>query len=248
MIISKEDVTTSEELPGAEIVITDKDGNEVFKGTSDENGKVYFEVPAPGEYHFRETVAPEGYELNETVFSFTVFEDGSILGDCTITDRKHYGRIMASYETERKGDGDVTVGELLHAPKTGDTSGLAGLFAVWLASAAGLAGMVFWRRKRKKGDDGTPPGGGGASGSLGRRWKEKGRKESGERIAGNMAIRPVREGIVGWVSLAGMLVKEAEVSCVRLAGVPGKEAEKSHVCLVSLLRKEWEMWEGQGSL
>lgn len=176
VIISKEDVTTSEELPGAEIVITDKDGNEVFKGTSDENGKVYFEVPAPGEYHFRETVAPKGYELNETVFSFTVFEDGSILGDCTITDRKHYGRITASYETERKGDGDVTVGELLHAPKTRDTSGLAGLFAVWLASVAGLAGMVFWRRKRKKGDDGTPPGGGGASGSVGQRWKEKGKK------------------------------------------------------------------------
>ena len=156
-------------------MITDKDGNEVFKGTSDENGKVYFEVPAPGEYHFRETVAPKGYELNETVFSFTVFEDGSILGDCTITDRKHYGRITASYETKLKGDGDVTVGELLHAPKTGDTSGLAGLFAVWLASVAGLAGMVFWRRKRKKGDDGTPPGGGGTSGSVGRRWKEKGK-------------------------------------------------------------------------
>ena len=76
VIISKEDVTTSEELPGAEIEITDKDGNKVFQGTSDENGKVYFEVPEPGEYSFREVVAPEGYELNETVFSFTVFEEG----------------------------------------------------------------------------------------------------------------------------------------------------------------------------
>lgn len=176
VIISKEDVTTSEELLGAEIEITDKDGNKVFEGTSDENGKVYFEVPVPGEYHFREVVAPEGYELNETVFTFTVFEDGTIIGDCTITDRKHYGRITASYETERKGDGDMTVGELLYAPKTGDTSGLAGLFAVWLASVAGLVGMVFWRRKKKKGDDGTPPGGGGASGGLGRRWKETGKK------------------------------------------------------------------------
>ena len=179
VIISKEDVTTSEELPGAEIEITDQDGKEIFKGTSDENGKVYFEVPAPGEYHFREVVAPDGYELNETVFSFTVFEDGTIIGDCTITDRKHYGRITASYETERKGDGDMTVGELLHAPKTGDTSGLAGLFAVWLASVAGLVGMVLWRKRRKRGDDGTPPGGGGASGKksggLGQRWKEKGK-------------------------------------------------------------------------
>ncbi len=66
--------------------------------------KVYFEVPAPGEYRFREVAAPEGYELNETIFSFTVFEDGSIIGDCTITNQKHYGTITASYETDRKGD------------------------------------------------------------------------------------------------------------------------------------------------
>ena len=196
VIISKEDVTTSEELPGAEIEITDRDGKEIFKGTSDENGKVYFEVPAPGEYHFREVVAPDGYELNETVFTFTVFDDGRIMGDCTITDRKHYGRITASYETERKGDGDMTVGELLHAPKTGDTSGLAGLFVIWLASVAGLVGMVLWRRRRKKEDDGTPPGGGGVSGGLGRRWKEtkknqgkacgKHDKKAGERNNGRL--------------------------------------------------------------
>lgn len=189
VIISKEDVTTSEELRGAEMEITDKDGNEVFKGTSDENGKVYFKVAEPGKYHFREVVAPEGYKLNETVFTFTVFEDGTIIGDCTITDRKHYGRITASYETKRKGDGDVTVGELLHAPKTGDTSGLAGLFAVWLASVAGLVGMVFWRRKRKKGDDGTPPGGGGASGGLGRRWKEIGKKRNRGKTCGKNGRR-----------------------------------------------------------
>ena len=260
VIISKEDVTTSEELPGAEIVITDKDGNEVFKGTSDENGKVYFEVPAPGEYHFRETVAPKGYELNETVFSFTVFEDGSILGDCTITDRKHYGRITASYETKLKGDGDVTVGELLHAPKTGDTSGLAGLFAVWLASVAGLAGMVFWRRKRKKGDDGTPPGGGGTSGSVGRRWKEKGKNRekagwkygnrAGERSGNKPCLsgEAVREsmGNVEQPGAFGRYVGERGRSLLckvcrearermRNVGKPGELVRRSGACFLAVL-------------
>lgn len=79
------------------------------EGISDEHGKVYFEAPEPGTYYFREVVAPDGYELNETIFSFTVFEDGSIVGDCTIRDQKHYGRITASYETDRKGEGDVTI-------------------------------------------------------------------------------------------------------------------------------------------
>lgn len=166
VIISKEDVTTSEELPGAEIEITDEDGNPIFTGISDENGKVYFEVPEPGEYHFREIVAPDGYELNETVFSFTVFEDGTIIGDCTVTDRKHYGRITASYETDRKGDGDVAVGDLFHVPKTGDASGLAGLLLAWLASLGGLLGLLFWRRKRKDGN-GTPPDGGVSASGLG---------------------------------------------------------------------------------
>lgn len=158
VIISKEDVTTSEELPGAEIEIKDKDGNVIFTGTSDENGKVYFEAPQPGEYTFREVAAPDGYEINETIFGFTVFEDGTIIGDCTITDRKHHGRITASYETERKGDGDVAVGELLHAPKTGDSSNILWLIGAWLASAGSLAAFLLWKWRRKKDDDGGPGG------------------------------------------------------------------------------------------
>lgn len=149
MIISKVDVTTAEELPGAEIEVTDRDGNRIFAGISGENGKVYFPVPAPGEYHFRELTAPEGYDRNETVFSFTVFEDGSIIGDNTITDQKHYGTITASYEAKRSGEGDLTVGELTHAPKTGDTSRLALLFAAWAASAVCLISFFLYHRRKK---------------------------------------------------------------------------------------------------
>lgn len=157
-VISKVDVTTAEELPGAQIEVTDKDGNLIYSGVSDEHGKVYFEAPAPGEYHFREVAAPEGYERNETIFSFTVFEDGSIIGDCTITDQKHYGTITASYETKRQGDGDLTVGNLRHAPKTGDESHLLELILMWLLSIVGLLLCGFWHwRKRKGGDDKTPP-------------------------------------------------------------------------------------------
>lgn len=152
MMISKVDVTTAEELPGAEIEVTDQDGNTLFHGTSDEHGKVSFPVPAPGIYHFREVVAPDGYDLNETVFTFTVFEDGSILGDHTVTDQKHYGTITAQYGTERRGEGNLTVGQLLHAPKTGDTSNLVLMAAAWFAAVGGLLlfGLWKWRRRRKK--------------------------------------------------------------------------------------------------
>ena len=160
MIISKVDVTTAEELPGAEIEVTDRDGNHIFTGISDEKGKVYFPVPAPGEYHFRELTAPEGYDRNETVFSFTVFEDGSIIGDHTITDQKHYGTITASYEARLTGEGDLTVGDLYHVPKTGDTSHLFLLLAAWLMSVGGLLSILIWnwRKKHKKSKAGIKAG------------------------------------------------------------------------------------------
>lgn len=162
-VISKVDVTTAEELPGAEIEILDMEGNRIFSGVSDEHGKVYFEVPAPGKYQFRETAPPDGYELNETVFSFTVFEDGSIIGDCTITDQKHYGRITASYETERRGNGDLSVGELRNLPKTGDGSRLFKVLIIFLLSLGGmLACLILHRngRKKEKGGAGAAKAGG----------------------------------------------------------------------------------------
>lgn len=160
MIISKVDVTTAEELPGAEIEVTDQDGNHIFSGISDEKGKVYFPVPSPGKYHFRELTAPEGYDRNETVFSFMVFEDGSIIGDNTITDQKHYGTITANYETNRRGEGDLMVGELNHAPKTGDTSYFVGVFMAWLASVVSLliVSLSKWRKKQKKSKTGIKAG------------------------------------------------------------------------------------------
>ena len=85
VIISKVDVTTSEGVPGATIEVTDKDGNVIASGVSDENGFFGFERPEPGLYYFHEVVAPDGYILNEELFSFTVNEDNSITGDNTIT-------------------------------------------------------------------------------------------------------------------------------------------------------------------
>lgn len=86
--ISKVDATTGKELPGAKIEIYDRDGNVVASGTSDKNGKFYFEKPEPGEYVFKEVVAPAGYELNTEIFTFIVHGDGTITGDDTVKDYK----------------------------------------------------------------------------------------------------------------------------------------------------------------
>ena len=86
--ITKSDVTTSEPVAGAEITIYDSEGEEVFKDVTKEDGTITaFRLPA-GDYTFKETVAPDGYSINETVFKFTVNEDGSVTGDNTVTDKQ----------------------------------------------------------------------------------------------------------------------------------------------------------------
>ena len=85
VVISKVDVTTAEGIPGALIEVTDDEGNVIASGESDENGYFGFYRPEPGTYWFHEVDAPEGYILNEELFSFEVLEDYTIVGDNTIT-------------------------------------------------------------------------------------------------------------------------------------------------------------------
>lgn len=86
VIISKLDVTTSEGVPGATIEVMDEAGNIIASGVTDTNGYFGFYRPNPGKFYFHETVAPNGYLINEELFSFEVTEDLDIIGDCTITD------------------------------------------------------------------------------------------------------------------------------------------------------------------
>lgn len=76
--ISKQDVATEKELPGASLVLKDSKGN-----TRDEWNWVSSDTPyllklEPGKYTLTETQAPEGYVLSEETVEFTVEEDGTV--------------------------------------------------------------------------------------------------------------------------------------------------------------------------
>ena len=76
--ISKQDVTTGEELPGATLQIIDENGNVVEEWVStDEAHFIEGKLIAGKEYTLRETIAPDGYEIANEI-SFTVNEDGSV--------------------------------------------------------------------------------------------------------------------------------------------------------------------------
>ena len=76
--ISKQDITTGEELPGATLQIIDENGNVVEEWVStDEAHLVEGKLIAGKEYTLREIIAPDGYEIANEI-KFTVNEDGSV--------------------------------------------------------------------------------------------------------------------------------------------------------------------------
>ena len=75
--ISKQDITTKKELPGAKLVIKDANGKEVISWTSGTTAKQITGLTA-GNYTLCETAAPAGYELYTECIKFTVKADGTV--------------------------------------------------------------------------------------------------------------------------------------------------------------------------
>ena len=74
--ISKQDITTGKEIPGAKLTILDKDGKEIESWVSEEKPHYIEKLPV-GDYTLREVTAPDGYLKAEDV-QFSVKETGEI--------------------------------------------------------------------------------------------------------------------------------------------------------------------------
>lgn len=71
--ISKTDVTSSKEVPGATLVVKDASGSVVDKWVS--TSEAHYVTVDPGVYTLTETIAPKGYKLSTTTITFKVDED-----------------------------------------------------------------------------------------------------------------------------------------------------------------------------
>lgn len=89
--ISKVDITSKEELPGAHLVIKNADGEVIDEWDSTEEAH-YIEKILPGEYTLEETMAPDGYIRAETI-TFTVEETGDVQ---TVTMEDDYTKVEIS--------------------------------------------------------------------------------------------------------------------------------------------------------
>ena len=128
--ISKQDVTTEKELPGAKLQIKDSKGKVVEEWTSTDKPH-YIEKLAIGKYTLTEITAPDGYDVAENV-DFEVLDTGDI---------QHV--IMYDSPTPVPGT-DV--------PGTGDINPVIPIAGVILVGALAGIGIYFVRKKNKKSD------------------------------------------------------------------------------------------------
>lgn len=131
--ISKKDIADSSEVPGAKLIILDKDGKKVESWTSKDKPHMVEKLPV-GEYTLREEQAPDGYLIAEDV-KFTVKDTGKVQ-KVKMKDAHPYGKLVikktdstskaalpgAEFELREKESGKVV--EKLVTDKTGTaTSG-----------------------------------------------------------------------------------------------------------------------------
>lgn len=125
--ISKQSVTSTKELPGAKLSITDAQGNEVASWTSSDKPQEITGI-SDGDYTLTETTAPQGYTVAESV-KFTV-ENGVV-----------------------KGDDDNTVvmkdATIVEVPDTFNAKNIIAMISGLVLVAVGT-GVLFYETKKKK--------------------------------------------------------------------------------------------------
>ena len=89
--ISKKDIADSSEVPGAKLIILDKDGKKVESWTSTDKPHMVEKLPV-GEYTLREEQAPDGYLIAEDV-KFTV-KDTRKIQKVKMKDAHPYGKLV----------------------------------------------------------------------------------------------------------------------------------------------------------
>ncbi len=124
--ITKSDLTTGEELPGAKLQVVDESGETVDEWVSEKEPHVIRELVAGKTYTLVETKPADGYLVAEDI----TFE---------VTDTAGIQKVAMKDEAVPA-----------DAPKTGDETNLWLPVLLMALSAAGLAGLAVSRRKKKR--------------------------------------------------------------------------------------------------
>lgn len=160
--ISKVDIATGKELPGAELVIKDKDGNTVAQWVSEDKPHYMEKLPS-GDYTLTEITAPNGYQLAESI-AFTVLPTGElqtvVMKDARIPEETPHEDTPSNTPQPTPGSTPAptpapastpttTPAPMPVIPQTGDVFPFALLSAAVFGSIVGFGIFAYKRRKSK---------------------------------------------------------------------------------------------------
>ena len=142
-------------LANAEFVIKNEAGEIVSKAKTDEEGVVKFIDLIYGKYTYQEVTAPDGYEIDNTEYSFEIKENGEII-KASQENKKESQEQDQNQDKDKDKDtttntnkkpNNTTTNKKPSTPKTGEI-GLAGVVAVLLLAGGGL--LINNRKKKDK--------------------------------------------------------------------------------------------------
>ena len=142
-------------MANAEFVIKNEAGEIVSKAKTDEEGVVKFIDLIYGKYTYQEVTAPDGYEIDNTEYSFEIRENGEII-KASQENKKESQEQDQNQDQDKDKDtttntnkkpNNTTTNKKPSTPKTGEI-GLAGVVAVLLLAGGGL--LINNRKKKDK--------------------------------------------------------------------------------------------------
>lgn len=135
--ISKQDITSKDELPGAHLVLKDAEGTVVEEWVSTDK-PYYIEMLPAGHYELIEECAPAGYKTAESI-QFEVKPTGEVQ------------KVVMYDERQPAPEPPAPVPPTPSVPQTGDIRWLpAALIGIGAAAAGGLAALRIRKKRRGK--------------------------------------------------------------------------------------------------
>ena len=154
LVISKVDADTEKLLPDAGFRIYAADGKTVIKeGYTDKKGVAEFELEF-GKYFYQEFDAPEGYKIDDTMYEFSITEDGqlvSVVMTNQLEETPEKPDEPKKPETPLNPQTPSTPSKPADGPKTGDDANVRLWAAISLGAlaAATAGGYALYRGKKK---------------------------------------------------------------------------------------------------
>lgn len=106
-------------IENAEFTIYDESNKVVYKGLTDENGELQCYLPV-GEYTFEQTYTPDGFKSAGDDLSFTVYENGKVVGDTEIVSQPGSDGPSGNDDGDRESSGSLEV-DLVIANENAET-------------------------------------------------------------------------------------------------------------------------------